>query len=775
MAILPNNISNIHLNKRTKALEKRKKNWYNILNEVLRGNMMEKREKQEILSGTIENVVYHNESNDYTVLEIVDDEDNLITAVGVIPMAAEGEIVKLHGRWSYHKEFGKQFAFDSFDKSLPDDVDGIFKYLSSGSIKGIGPVTALKIVNRFGADTFDVIEHRPEWLADISGITRKKAVAISKAFCDQSGVRGVMMFCKDYMGTGEVGKVYKRFGAGAVGLIKENPYILCDGDVGIPFAKADAIAKSLGLNPESLNRIKSGIRYILNHSGAQGGHTCLPRSELTDALADLLEIKKERVEFFLYSLIDSEEFYCYKKDGRDFIMTNETAEAEDIIAKSIKRISDSATHYGAVDVSTLIEKVEITSGISFAPMQRAALFASLENGVMILTGGPGTGKTTVVKAMLSIFGSLGLKTVLAAPTGRAAKRMSEATGEEAKTVHRMLEMERTVDGSVRFARGERNPLSENVVIVDEASMLDLSLTSTLFRAMKRGSRLILIGDSDQLPSVGAGNILSDLIASERIKTVRLTDIFRQSGESLIITNAHKINEGEAPILNVTDNDFFFVRRERESDIAETVASLIDERLPRTYGKDIKDKIQVITPSKKGSAGVETLNEILQARINPPGKFKKEKQSHGVIFREGDRVMQIVNNYDLEWEKNGIGGVGVFNGDIGIIDSINISDGYMIIRFDDKTAEYSFDHLEELDLAYAITVHKSQGSEYPVIIIPMYSCAPMLMARNLLYTAVTRAKNMVILVGRSDIPRKMIENNRQILRYTTLKDKICDYI
>ena len=736
---------------------------------------MEKREKKETLKGTIENVVYHNESNDYTVLEIVDGEDNLITAVGVIPMAAEGEIVRLCGRWTYHKEFGKQFAFDSFEKSLPDDVDGIFKYLSSGTIKGIGPVTALKIVNRFGVDSFDVIEHRPEWLSDISGITRKKAVAISKSFCEQSGIRGVMMFCMDYMGVGEVGKVYKKFGAGAVGLIKENPYVLCDGEVGIPFAKADSIAKSLGLALDSKNRIKSGVRYILNHSAAQGGHTCLPKQEINKLAAELLEIDEVRVPLLIESLIDEGEISCYSIDGTEYVMTNETAEYEDIIAKNIKRLSDSSNHYGAVDISTLIEKVELSSGIYFAPMQRAALFASLENGVMILTGGPGTGKTTVVKAMLSIFGSLGLKTVLAAPTGRAAKRMSEATGEEAKTVHRMLEMERTIDGSVRFARGARNPLSENVVIVDEASMLDLSLTAILLGAMKRGARLILIGDSDQLPSVGAGNVLSDLIASERIRTIRLTDIFRQSGESLIITNAHKINEGDIPILNVTDNDFFFVRREREGDIAETVASLIDERLPRTYGKDIRDKIQVITPSKKGSAGVEILNSVLQARLNPQSKFKREKQAHGVIFREGDRVMQIVNNYDIEWEKNGISGVGIFNGDIGIIESISLSEECMVVRFDDRTAEYSFDLLDELDLAYAITVHKSQGSEYPVVIIPMYACAPMLMARNLLYTAVTRAKNMVILVGRSDIPKKMIENNRQILRYTALKDKICDYI
>jgi exodeoxyribonuclease V alpha subunit len=377
--------------------------------------------------------------------------------------------------------------------------------------------------------------------------------------------------------------------------------------------------------------------------------------------------------------------------------------------------------------------------------------------------------------MLSIFNSVGLSTVLAAPTGRAAKRMSEATGEEAKTVHRMLEMERGIDGNVRFGRGERNPINEQVVIVDEASMLDLSLTASLLRAMKRGARLILIGDSDQLPSVGAGNVLSDLIGSERIKTIRLTEIFRQSKESLIITNAHLINDGTPPIINRADSDFFFVRREREGDIAETVADLIDNRLPKTYGKDIKEKIQVITPSKRGAGGVEAMNTILQDRLNPKTSFKKERASHGVIFREGDRVMQTVNNYDIEWEKNGAVGVGLFNGDIGIIEEISDKREKMRIRFDDRVAEYDFDMLEELELAYAITVHKSQGSEYPVVIIPMYACAPMLMARNLLYTAVTRAKSMVILVGRTDIPRKMTENDRQITRFTALKDKIIDYL
>ncbi len=736
---------------------------------------MSRVEKTEVLKGTIENVVYRNESNDYTVLEIVDGEDNLVTAVGVIPMAFEGEIVSLRGKWTYHKEFGKQFAFDSFDKSLPDDVDGIFKYLSSGTIKGVGPVTALKIVNRFGTDSFDVIEHRPEWLADISGITRKKAAAISESFREQSGIRGVMMFCKDYMGVGEVAKVYKRFGTGAVGLIKDNPYILCEGELGIPFAKADAIAKSLDVALDSKNRILSGICYVLSHAAALNGHTCLPESDVISMTAELLELCEDVIRDSLSELLDTSDLSCYKRDGINYIMTNTIAEEEDLIARGIVRLLNSAGHFGTADISSLIEKVEASLGISFAPMQRTALFTALENGVMILTGGPGTGKTTVVRAMISIFSSVGLKTVLAAPTGRASKRLSEATGEEAKTVHRMLEMERTIDGSARFCRNERNPLTENVIIVDEASMLDLSLTASLIKAIKRGARLVLIGDSDQLPSVGAGNLLADLIGSERIKTVRLTEVFRQSKESLIITNAHRINEGTAPILNVTDNDFFFVRRERENDIAETVASLIDERLPKTYGKDIKGKIQVITPSKKGVAGVEALNSVLQERLNPPTKFKKEKTSHGVIFREGDRVMQTANNYDIEWEKNGAVGVGLFNGDIGVIESIDLNEETARIRFDDRTAEYSFTMLDELDLAYAITVHKSQGSEYPVVIIPMYYCAPMLMARNLLYTAVTRAKSMVILVGRSDIPHKMTENNRQIMRFTALKDKICDYI
>ena len=726
------------------------------------------------LSGKIENVVYRNESNDYTVIEISDENDLLITAVGIMPLAFEGEEVVLSGHWTYHKEFGKQFNFDSFEKNLPKEVDGILQYLSSRTIKGVGPVTAVKIVNRYGLDTFDVIEKHPEWLADIPGITMKKAAQIAESFREQTGIRGVMMLCKDYISPAEVTKVYKKYGGSALGIIEENPYILCGGELGISFDKIDDLAKTMGHPLDSSPRVLAGIEYLLGYNGINNGHTCLPTDKLLMAASQLLSLDMNAISDMIDAFIRSGDLGRYREGDREYIMTHRAAEAEDFIAKTLHRLSSGVARYGIDDVASLLEQVEVKLSIKLAPQQKKAVVRALESGVMVLTGGPGTGKTTVVKALISLFNSVGEKVVLAAPTGRAAKRMSEATGHEAKTVHRMLEMERTQNGENRFCRNAKTPLDESVVIVDEASMLDLFLTEALVRALKRGARLILIGDSDQLPSVGAGNILDDIISSEKISTIRLTEIFRQSKESLIITNAHRINSGESPILNVTNNDFFFVRREQESDICATISSLISERLPRTYGRDIVDQIQVITPSKKGIGGVEALNLALQETMNPPLQFKREKHAHGTIFREGDRVMQVSNNYELEWEKNGIEGLGLFNGDIGRIVRINKNDSYMTIDFEDKIVKYPFDLLDELELAYAITVHKSQGSEYPVVIIPMYYCPPMLMSRNLLYTAVTRARKMVILVGRSDIPLKMAQNNREVLRYTTLKQRICDY-
>lgn len=733
--------------------------------------------KETEISGVIENIVFHSDQTDYTVLELSvtreEGETELITAVGALPPSGEGECLVLRGSFTRHPEYGRQFSFTSYEKSLPKAVDDILKYLSSRTVEGVGPVTALKIVNRFGADTFEVMENHPEWLADIPGITMKKAAKISASFRDQTDLRRVVMFCRDYLGTGESARVYKSFGAGAVGLIEKNPYILCAEDCGIPFGKVDAMAASLGYPSEGEERIFSALIHILKYNAEINGHTCLPKEKLVAATAAEISVSETVILQVLEQAVAARKLYAYRVEDSTYVMQNRVAAAEAFAARRIGRLQREAPRFSVSDISALIDKVETQMGIEYESLQRKAIFSALDGGIMILTGGPGTGKTTVVKAMLSLFESLGQKTVLAAPTGRAAKRMSSATGAESKTVHRMLEMERTAGEEPRFNRNEHAPLDESVVIVDEASMIDLYLFEALLRAMRRGSRLILIGDASQLPSVGAGNVLADLIRSAQIPTVCLTEIFRQSEKSLIVTNAHKINEGQMPILSATSGDFFFVRREDESTIAATVSELIFRRLPKTYGASIRDRIQVITPSRKGSGGVEILNKTLRESMNPKTSVKKERLHHGVLFREGDRVMQTVNNYEIEWEKNGLSGMGIFNGDIGVIERILLTEEKMIIRFDDRLAEYPFEILEQLDLAYAITVHKSQGSEYPVVIIPVFSCAPMLMTRNLLYTAVTRARSMVILVGCVSVVEQMVKNNYQVLRYTTLSERVIE--
>ena len=729
----------------------------------------------EKITGSVEGIIYQNEENGYAILDFGTQEDELITVVGTLPYVAAGDTLTLYGKWVHNPKYGRQFRADQFEKEMPADATAILRYLSSRTVKGIGPKKAQKIVDLFGEDTFDVIENHPEWLTQISGITQKGAMEISEEFKKQAGVRRVMMFFRDYFGATLSVRIFKTWGNDAVEKAKENPYLLCEEPCALPFDKVDAMAASFGYDMYSERRILGGARYILSYNASTNGHTCLPFEKLALATSQSLEIEPEHAGKMIERFIHNGELSEYRADDVRYVMTNEVASAETLIATKLSELSYTAESLRGMDIAAVIEKVESESGLVYAQGQRTALFEALSRGVLVLTGGPGTGKTTVVKALVSIFSSLNMKTVLAAPTGRAAKRLSEATSREAKTIHRMLEMEKSESGALTFNRNARNPISERVVIIDESSMIDLELLSALLCALGRGTRLILIGDTDQLPSVGAGNVLADIIASRCIKTVSLNEIFRQSSESMIVINAHKINLGERPNLGSVDGDFFFVGRANERDIPETVSSLVLDRLPKKYGRDVAEGIQVITPSKKGYGGVDVLNAELQERINPAAKFKRERLAHGVCFREGDRVMQTVNNYELLWEKNGIEGLGIFNGDIGIIESIDSRAEYMTIRFDDRVVEYPFDHLDELELAYAITVHKSQGSEYPIVIIPIYSCAPMLKTRNLLYTAVTRAKRMVILVGRPEIVYEMVANNREFHRYTTLRGRIGDYI
>ena len=720
------------------------------------------------LTGTIEHVIYSNEENGFAICDLGTDANDLVTITGTLPYVGEGDLLTVYGRWVHNPKYGRQFKVEQHEKQLPADKASILRYLSSRTIKGVGPKIAQRIVDEFGEETFDVMENHPEWLASIQGITPKRAREISEDFKNKAGIRSAMMFFREFFGAAMTVRIYKKWGGNAVEIAKHNPYRLCDEIEGIGFEKADRLAIRMGLEKNSSARLCSGVLYMLSSNAAQNGHVCLPREKLVAGAAKLLEASEDEIGEAISTLLKEQKLRVVHFCGGDYLYDRFAYDHEKYIAKKLILLDKVCPSMDTANIDSFIQKEERDSGVQYASLQRKAIFAALENGVMLLTGGPGTGKTTVVRALLHIFSSMDLNIALCAPTGRAAKRLSESTSCEAKTIHRLLEYGGEEGSGIRFHRDENNLLEENVIIVDEASMVDNNLMSALLRAVKPGARVVIIGDADQLPSVGAGNVLRDLLERGRFATVRLTEIFRQAQASLIVTNAHAINRGEMPRIDVKDNDFFYLPRENDREIAATIAQLCQSRLPRTYGDMAIHGTQIICPSRKGETGTENLNVILQAALNPPSPAKREHRFRELIFREGDRVMQIRNNYDLEWEKpDGSMGSGVFNGDIGTIERINPGAENLEICFDDRHVVYEFNLLEELEMAYAVTVHKSQGSEYPIVIIPMGSSAPMLLSRNLLYTGVTRAQTMVILVGREGILRTMVENNRQSMRYTGL--------
>ncbi len=732
---------------------------------------MEEKKELITLEGTIEYVTYQNESNGYAVCELLSGEDSY-TVVGIMPYIAAGEEIKAMGAFETHPSYGRQFRVEYYEKQMPKSREAMYKYLASGAIPGVGKITAKKIVDLFGEETFDVLESHPEYLTDIPGITPKKARKINEAFAEQFGMRSVMVFCRDHFGPATAVKIYKRWGSGAVDLLQKNPYLLCEEIHGVGFEKADELAKSLGCESNSPFRIRAGIKFALSHNAIQNGHVFIPEKRLIDLSAKILDLPVEEVEGIMAGGITGIRTIRY--GSTDCVYLEEYYQAEKYIASKLVLLDEVCTAVSEDNLDRMIDQIEYSESMSYARMQRQAIRAALTRGVMVLTGGPGTGKTTIVKGIIHMAGRLDLKVALAAPTGRAAKRMSEATQQEAKTVHRLLEMKYTAEGKAQFLRDENDQLEGDIFIVDEASMLDTLLLEALLRAIKPGARLILIGDVDQLPSVGAGRVLHDIIDSDRFTTVRLTEIFRQAQESRIVTNAHAINHGELPILDDKEGDFFFLTRGDENLIAKTIVDLCLYRLPRTYGDAVKEELQVITPSRKGRAGTEVLNTLLQAAQNPPSDLKREKRFRDVIFREGDKVMQIKNNYDILWTRGEEEGSGIFNGDIGRIEEIRPSEELMVLRFDDRVAEYDFSQMEELEHAWAITIHKSQGSEYPVVIIPAYQYSSRLLTRNLLYTAVTRAQRMVVMVGNPQVVQGMVENNRQDNRYTGLRFLLDQY-
>ncbi len=730
---------------------------------------------KEEKEGTARELIFRNETNFYTILLFETDEEQFF-AVGSMAAPKAGKHYRLTGEWKTHPKYGEQFAFSSAEELEPTTEDGIVSFLSSGMIRGIGPKMAAAIVRKLGKDTLRIIQDNPERLLTVPGIGPAKAEAIAAGYREHREYADTVLALSEYdISAGVALKLYRAYGAGAVDIIKENPYALISDIYGVGFRKADKIASSVGIAPDSPFRIQSGILFMLSEKVSQG-HTYVPETELTEETAAFLDVTREQVAEGAFGLVMDGKICKDVIGGTNIYMLYSYYRAERAAAAKLYELCNTPLSAVAVNTENLLRQAEKNAGIQLSEKQKHAIEASLRSGVLVITGGPGTGKTTIINTILAVYTSAGLKTLLAAPTGRAAKRMQQSAGVPASTIHRLLEYayEEGQDRMI-FGRNAENPLEADCIIIDEVSMVDILLFEALLNAVKPGTRLILVGDADQLPPVGAGNVLKDILATGLIQAERLTDIFRQAQESAIVVNAHRINHGEYPAYNEKNTDFFMIQRGKDAEILSTILDLCTRRLP-AYFKDLDPytDIQVLTPTRKGGLGSVSLNESLQAALNPPSPAKTEKKIGSRIFREGDKVMQIKNNYQMEWKSLSTftTGTGIFNGDMGLIDKINLDTGTIGVVFDgEKYVTYDYVSAEELESAFAMTVHKSQGSEFPVIILPVTNFPPMLSTRNLIYTAITRARQAVVLVGNPAVCNAMVDNNSIQARYSGLDERL----
>ena len=724
------------------------------------------------ISGTVERITYKNQNNGYTVAEVKLPGES-ITVVGMLPFLTEGDCAVFYGSYTVHPTYGRQFKAESFERKTPENAAAVLRYLSSGAIKGVGPATAQRIVEKFGTDTLEIIQNRPQELASIKGISLSKARDISEEYNKQYGVRDIMLMLSKYNVTPDrCLKIFKHFGAQSVDTIKKNPYVLCEEGLDFRFETAEDIAADMDFDKQSELRITAGLEYVLRKN-LLNGHTCLPRTKLLEVACRLLGCPYDVSESACDRLIECFRIKEKSISGTDYLSIPAYYSAEEHIAArllAVKRYIDRSITADSLE----IDNVERQLGIKFEELQRKAITEAFESGILVLTGGPGTGKTTTLNAIIKLFENRGLEPELAAPTGRAAKRMTELTGREAKTIHRLLEVEWGDGDNRQFSRNEKNPLSCEVIIIDEASMIDALLFDSLLKALRLSCRIILVGDSDQLPSIGAGNVLGDILASDMFPSIRLNKVFRQASKSMIITNAHAIINGEPPDFSIKNSDCFFLKRTSRADVSRTVTELVSERLPAAYKFDPIRDIQVLCPSRLLDTGTVSLNNMLQTALNPDTGKKAQLSFKGIYFRVGDKVMQTKNNYNLEGYDSACGQKfkGVFNGDIGSI--CKILPDKLCVDFDGRIVEYSKSQLGDLESAYAITIHKSMGSEYETVIIPILMAHRILLTKNLIYTAVTRAKKRVILVGQKRALFLAIHSGRKVKRNTCLAERILKY-